>query len=161
VTPIQMITAVATVANDGTRLRPHVVARQIAPDGTVVTFQPVVEAQVVSRQTARAVAEMMVEAAEQGTHPAKVEGYRVAGKSGTAQVPVPGGYDSEATITSFIGFGPVPDPRLIILVKLDRPRTSSWAADTAAPTFRRLASRLFVMMDIPPSNMEVAQAVTR
>ena len=161
VTPIQMITAVATVANDGVRLRPHIVARRIAPDGTTFRFRPMVEAQVVSRQTARAVMEIMVQAVEEGMPSAKVDGYRVAGKSGTAQIPVPGGYDKEATITSVVGFGPVPDPQLIILVKLDRPRTSSWASDTAAPTFRRLASRLFVMMDLPPSGMAVAEAVTQ
>jgi cell division protein FtsI/penicillin-binding protein 2 len=161
VTPIQMIAAVATVANDGVRLRPHIVARRIAPDGTTFRFQPLVEAQVVSRETARAVTEMMVQAVEVGMPRARVDGYRIAGKSGTAQIPIPGGYDQEATITSYVGFGPVPDPQLIVLVKLDRPRTSSWASDTAALTFRRLASRLFVMMDLPPSGMAVAEAVTQ
>jgi cell division protein FtsI/penicillin-binding protein 2 len=161
VTPIQMIAAVATVANDGTRLRPHIVARRISADGTTYTFQPMVEAQVVSRQVARAVTDMMVQAVEEGMTHAKIDGYRVAGKSGTAQIPVPGGYDKEATITSFVGFGPVPDPQLIILVKLDRPRTSSWASDTATLAFHRLASRLFVVMDLPPSGMAVAEAVTQ
>ena len=156
-----MIAAVATVANDGVRLRPHIVAQRTASDGTVFKFQPLIEAQVVSRQSARAVMEMMVQTVEEGVPRASVDGYRVAGKSGTAQVPVPGGYDREATITSFVGFGPVPDPQLIILVKLDRPRTSSWASDTAAPTFQRLASRLFVMMDLPPSGLAVAEAVTQ
>jgi cell division protein FtsI/penicillin-binding protein 2 len=104
---------------------------------------------------------MMVRTVEEGVPRARVDGYRVAGKSGTAQVPVPGGYDREATITSFVGFGPVPDPQLIILVKLDQPRTSSWASDTAAPTFRRLATRLFVVLGISPNNVEVAEAVAR
>ncbi len=161
VTPLQMITAVATVANDGARLRPHVVSRRIAADGTVSTFRSVVETQVISPQTARTVAEMMVRAVDEGGTGAQVPGYRVAGKTGTAQIPVPGGYDRNATIVSYVGFGPVPDPQLVILVKLDSPKTSSWASDTAVPTFQRLTSRLFVVLGIPPNNMQVAEAVTR
>ena len=157
VTPLQMITAVATVANDGARLRPHIVAQRIGPDGAVSTFQPVVEAQVISPQAARTLAEMMVQVVEDGVVQARVEGYRIAGKTGTAQIPIPGGYDKDGTITSFVGFGPVPDPQLIILVKLDRPKTSSWASQTAAPAFRRLASRLFVVLGIPPEGMAVAE----
>jgi cell division protein FtsI (penicillin-binding protein 3) len=55
----------------------------------------------------------------------------------------------------------VPDPQVIILVKLDRPQTSTWASETAVPTFQRLAARLFVILGIPPSDVEIAQAVTR
>ena len=158
VTPLQMIAAVATVANGGTRLRPHVVAQRIAPDGTVSTFQPVVEAQAIAPHTASVLTEMMVRVVEEEVHQAQVDGYRVAGKTGTAQIPIPGGYDEEGTIASFIGFGPVPDPELIILVKLDRPRTSPWGSETAARTFRRLATQLFLVMDVPPGGMEVAEA---
>ena len=158
VTPLQMISAVATVANDGARLRPHVVARRVAPDGAVSTFRPEIEARVISPQTARVLMEMMVRTVEEGVPSARVPGYRVAGKTGTAQIPIPGGYDREATIVSFVGFGPVPDPRLVILVKLDRPKSSSWASDTAVPVFQRLAARLFVILGIPPSGMEVAVA---
>jgi cell division protein FtsI/penicillin-binding protein 2 len=89
---------------------------------------------------------------------ARVEGYRVAGKTGTAQIPIPGGYDKEGTITSFVGFGPVPNPQLVILVKLDRPKTSPWCLDTAAPTFSRLATRLFLVLGIPPEGVQVAEA---
>jgi cell division protein FtsI/penicillin-binding protein 2 len=150
VTPLQMIVAVATVANDGARLRPHIVAQRIAPGGTVSTFRSVVEAQVISPQTAHTLTEVMVRVVEEGVPQARVAGYRIAGKTGTAQVPVPGGYDKERTITSFVGFGPVSDPQLIVLVKLDRPKTASWASETAAPAFQRLVSRLFVVMGIPP-----------
>jgi cell division protein FtsI/penicillin-binding protein 2 len=159
VTPLQMIVAVATVANDGARLRPHIVHRRIAPDGVVSTSRPVVEAQVISPQAARTLMEMLVQVVEKGVPQAKVEGYRIAGKTGTAQIPVPGGYDKEGTIVSFVGFGPVPDPQLIILVKLDRPKTSPWGAETAARTFQRLAARLFVVLGIPPYGMEMAEAV--
>jgi len=134
------------------------VAQRIGPDGTVSILQPVVEARVISPQTARMLMEVMVRVVEEGVPQARVEGYRVAGKTGTAQIPIPGGYDKEGTITSFVGFGPVPDPRLIILVKLDRPKTSPWASQTAAPAFQRLAARLFVVLDIPPEGMAVAEA---
>jgi cell division protein FtsI/penicillin-binding protein 2 len=159
VTPLQMITAVATVANEGARLRPHVVAHRIAPDGTVSTFRTVVEDQAISPATARTLTEVMVRVVEEGVPEARVEGYRLAGKTGTAQIPVPGGYDKEGTITSFVGFGPVPDPRLVILVKLDRPQASSWASDTAAQSFHRLASQLFVVLGIPPDGTMVAEAM--
>jgi cell division protein FtsI/penicillin-binding protein 2 len=159
VTPIQLINAVATIANDGARLRPHVVGRRGAFDGTVSTWQPVVELQAISPQTARTVTEMMVRVVEEGVPQARVEGYRIAGKTGTAQIPIPGGYDREGTIASFVGFGPVPDPQLIILVKLDRPKTSSWASETAARSFQRLAGRLFMVLGIPPDGTRVAEAV--
>ncbi len=158
VTPLQMIAAVATVANGGTRLRPHVVAQRIAPDGTVSTFRPVVEDQAISGQTAHTLTEMMVRVVEEGVPQARVPGYRVAGKTGTAQIPVPGGYDKEGTITSFVGFGPVPDPELVILVKLDRPQSSSWSSETAAETFQRLAAQLFVILGVPPHGTMVAEA---
>ena len=152
VTPLQMATAVATVANDGTRLRPHIVARRTDPDGTVFVSRPVTEGQPISAETARQLTEMMVQVVEEGAEKAKVDGYRVAGKTGTAQIPIPGGYDKESTIASFAGFGPVDDPQFVILIKLDRPKTSAWAIDTAAPAFSRLASRLFVALGIPPED---------
>ncbi len=158
VTPLQMTAAVATVANDGARLRPHVVARRMASDGTVFTSRPVVEAQVISPQTAHQVVEMMERVVDEGVPLARVPGYRVAGKTGTAQIPIPGGYDPAGTIATFVGFGPLPAPQLIILVKLDRPQSSPWASETAAPAFSRLASRLFAVLNIPPNDVAVAEA---
>lgn len=159
VTPLQMVTAIATVANDGTRLRPHVVGQRVTSDGTVSTSQPVIEAQAISPQTARQLSEVMVRVIEEGVPHARVEGYRVAGKTGTAQIPIPGGYDKEGTIASFVGFGPVPDPQVIVLVKLDRPQTSPWASDTAARSFQRLMGRLFIVLGVPPGGIQVAEAM--
>ncbi len=163
VTPLQMITAVATVANDGVRLRPHIVDRRIASDGTVSVFHPVLQDQVIAPETARTLTEMLVQVVEEGVTLAQVEGYRVAGKTGTAQIPIPGGYAREGTIATFVGFGPVPtEPsvhggaradtvtKVVILVKLDRPQSSPWASQTAAPTFQRLATRVFNVLGIPP-----------
>jgi len=159
VTPLQMVTAVATVANDGVRLRPHVVDRRIAPDGTVSVYQPVMVERVISSETAHTLTEMLVQAVEEGIKLAKVDGYRVAGKTGTAQIPIPGGYDPDATIATFVGYGPVPDPELVVLVKLDRPQSSQWASMTAAPTFQRLMSKLFTSLAIPPEGDRVVAEV--
>lgn len=143
VTPMQMAAAVAAVANGGRLMRPYVVARQIRPDGSVLESRPVVRGQPISPETARAVSEILAQAVEQYMPQAAVPGYRVAGKTGTAQIPVPGGYDPRGTVASFVGYGPVEAPRLLILVRLDRPRTSPWASQTAAVLFQRLAQRLF------------------
>jgi cell division protein FtsI/penicillin-binding protein 2 len=160
-TPLQMVTAVATVANDGARLRPHVVGRRIAPDGTVSVYQPVLVERVISPETARELTGILVRAVEEGATLAQVEGYRLAGKTGTAQIPIPGGYAREGTIATFVGFGPVPDPELVVLVKLDRPQSSPWASRTAAPTFQRLTSKLFTALGIPPEGDRVVAEVTQ
>ena len=77
-------------------------------------------------------------------------GYTIAGKSGTAEIPIPSGYDPQATIASFVGFAPAHDPQFLVLVKVDRPQDTPWGAAVAAPAFRNIAQRLLVMMDIPP-----------
>jgi cell division protein FtsI/penicillin-binding protein 2 len=138
------------VANDGKRLRPHIVNRRLASDGAESVFHPVLEERVIDPETAHTLTEMLVHVVEKGATKAQVAGYRVAGKTGTAQIPVPGGYDDDGTIASFVGFGPVPDPALVILVRLDRPQTSQWGSQTAAPTFQRLATRLFTVLGVPP-----------
>lgn len=159
VTPMQMISAIATVANDGERLRPHVVAQRITADGAVSNYQAAPVARVISPEVADQVTDMLVRAVEEEIEEAHVPGYRVAGKTGTAEIPVPGGYTDEETIVTFVGYGPVPDPSLVVLVKLDRPKASHWAHDTAAPTFGRLMGQLFNVMGVPPHGLAVAEAM--
>lgn len=150
VTPIQMVTAVAAVANRGMLMKPHVVSKVVLGD-RMVEIKPVVVQQVISPETARIVTEMMVKAIQRGANQAAVSGYTVAGKTGTAQIPVEGGYDPRATIASFVGFAPADAPRFVILVKVDRPAGSEgWGMYVAAPIFRRIAERLFVYLGIPP-----------
>lgn len=151
VTPIQMIAAVAAVANDGALMRPHVVRQMIEGD-QVRTAQPTVLARPLSVETARTLTAMLAQAIEREVPQAQVPGYRIAGKTGTAQIPIPGGYDDPWTIASFVGYGPVSDPRLVILVKLDRPTVSPYGSTTAAPVFKRLAARMFILMGIPPES---------
>jgi cell division protein FtsI/penicillin-binding protein 2 len=151
VTTMQLISALAAVANGGRLMQPHVVSHRAMPDGTEIPRQLVEMEQPISEGTARIVTEMMVQVVEQGATEARVPGYRVAGKTGTAGIPVPGGYDPDDSIATFVGFGPVDNPELIILVRLDRPQVSRWASETSAVVFSRLASRLFPMLGIPPT----------
>jgi cell division protein FtsI/penicillin-binding protein 2 len=153
-TPIQMISAVAAVANDGQLMVPYLVSRKIMPDGSVWDHQPVARGQPISAETAATLTDMLVYVVEEGVPLAQVPGYRVAGKTGTAQIPVPGGYDPVGTIASFVGYGPADDPQLVILVRLDRPQVSRWGSQTASVVFSRLATRLFPMLGIPPSEVE-------
>ena len=117
----------------------------------VLDIKQVAVRQVIGAETARLVTEMMVEAVERGAPLARVDGYRIAGKTGTAQTPVIGGYDPSLTIASFIGFAPADDPQFVALVKLDKPTTSPWGTMTAAPTFANIARILITQLAIPPA----------
>jgi cell division protein FtsI/penicillin-binding protein 2 len=155
VTPLQMVMAVGALANRGVMIRPHVVDA-LVEGGRVVYAKRISAGQVISKDTARTVTEMMVEVVERGAPLAQVDGYRIAGKTGTAQTPVVGGYDPNLTIASFIGFAPADDPRFVVLVKLDKPTASSWGTQTAAPTFATVARILFTQLEIPPDQVRLA-----
>ena len=162
VTPMQMIVAVSAVANRGTMVKPHIVHQFVARDPesgkpTPVTVEPMIVRRTISQETAETLTSMLVQVVEQGATRAQVPGYRIAGKTGTAQIPTPYGYDPHDTIASFVGFAPADDPQFIVLVKLDRPTASPWGSQTAAPTFRAIAERLFAYMQIPPDEMRLAQ----
>jgi cell division protein FtsI/penicillin-binding protein 2 len=105
--------------------------------------------------------EMMAQTVDRGAELAQVSGYRIAGKTGTAQLPTPFGYDEQETIASFIGFAPVDDPQMIVLVRLDKPTSSPWGTQTAAPTFARLARQLFMLLEIPPDDVRQGLAQLR
>jgi cell division protein FtsI/penicillin-binding protein 2 len=153
VTPLQMIVSVAAIANDGILVQPFVVAEKHYADGQVERARPAAVGQAVSPETCHLVREMMVQTVEQGVEQAQVPGYRIAGKTGTAQLPTPFGYDEQQTIASFVGFAPVDDPQVIVLVRLDKPTSSPWGTQTAAPTFARLARQLFILLEIPPDDV--------
>lgn len=154
-TPIQLITAISAIANHGAMMQPHLLERVV--DETVVhTTQPQVLGRPISADVADMVAEMLAVSVEREASAALVPGYRIAGKTGTAQIPIPGGYDTEKTITTFIGWGPTDDPRFIVLVKLDKPSASIWGSDTAAPVFGEMVKRLVVLMEIPPDDVRLA-----
>jgi len=156
-TPLQLISAVAAVANDGVQMRPYVVAQKVDGPGQVLTAKPIPLGRVISAQTAHTLTDMLEQAVLRENSAAHVPGYRIAGKTGTAQIPIAGGYDDPWTIASFVGYGPASNPRLIILVKLDRPTSSPYGGQTASPVFARLASRLFVLMGVPPDEARASR----
>jgi cell division protein FtsI/penicillin-binding protein 2 len=84
---------------------------------------------------------------------ALVPGYRVAGKTGTAEIPVDGVYSTYETNASFIGWGPVDDPQFMIYVWLERPTTSPWGSETAAPVFSEMAQKTVILLNIPPDTI--------
>ncbi|WP_376793035.1 peptidoglycan D,D-transpeptidase FtsI family protein [Thermoflexus sp.] len=150
VTPLQMAVAVSAVANDGLIMRPFVV-QEVRSAGGVQRIEPRIRRRAISAQTARTLREMLAAVIEREAIKAQVPGYRMAGKTGTAQIPTPTGYDPQDTIASFVGFGPVEDPQVLILVKLDRPRRSPWGSEEAAPVFARIAARILPLLGVPPS----------
>jgi cell division protein FtsI/penicillin-binding protein 2 len=156
VTPIQMATAVAAIANDGLLMKPYVV-ESITEYGQTRTAQPTVVRRAVSADTADILTHMLANALIQENSAALLPGYQLAGKTGTAEIPVPGGYHPDLTVASFVGYFPIDDPQVLVLVILHKPRTSRWGGQTAAPTFQRLALELVRVLDIPPDNVRVAQ----
>ncbi|HEX8931963.1 MAG TPA: penicillin-binding transpeptidase domain-containing protein, partial [Patescibacteria group bacterium] len=106
----------------------------------------------ISERTAKVMSEIMVNAVDKGEAKwAKPKGYRIAGKTGTAQIPVAGHYDPTKTIASFIGFAPAEDPKFLMLVIINRPKTSIYGAETAAPVFFNVAKKILTYYGIAPS----------
>jgi cell division protein FtsI/penicillin-binding protein 2 len=149
VTPIQMMAAVSAVANDGRMVTPHVLYGMVR-DGRQYNVPAQFSGSPISTQTADTLTEMLALSLESESSLALVPGYRVAGKTGTAQIPVNGFYDGTQTNASFIGWGPVDDPQFMIYVWLERPTTSPWGSETAAPVFSEMAQKTVILLDIPP-----------
>ncbi|MBI2190046.1 MAG: penicillin-binding protein 2 [Candidatus Levybacteria bacterium] len=152
VTPIELLAAFSSIANNGMRMEPHVVGKIETTEGETIAIKPKVLDKPISQQTAKVMTEMLVYAVEKGEAKwAKPKGYRIAGKTGTAQIPVAGHYDPNKTITSFIGFAPANDPKFSMLVVVDRPTTSIYGSETAAPIFFEIAKDLLTYYNIPPT----------
>ena len=155
ITPIQLFRGMSVIANGGKLIRPYVVSK-IIQDGRVKEIIPeVLNQSVISQQAANQLATMMVNVVEKGYgKEAKIPGYYIAGKTGTAQVPWSAiginkaGY-SDQTVQSFIGFAPAYHPRFLILVKLDNPKAQT-AEYSAAPIFHDLAKYIVDLWQIPP-----------
>ena len=153
VTPMQMINAVAAIANGGTRYQPQVV-RALVQDGRVHRLSARVLGYPIKPETAKTLTQMMVYNVESATYRGFVPGYKVAGKTGTAEISTARGYTSQDTITSFVGFLPAADPQLIILVKLDKPKSSRWAEQVAVPVFATVAQDAVRVLHIAPDTRE-------
>lgn len=151
VTAIQMVRAVGAIANGGYLLEPHVV-KMIKDNKTAFEIKPKIVRQVIKESTARIITEMMVKAVEEGEAKwARPAGFKIAGKTGTAQISIAGHYDPNKTIASFVGFAPADDPKFVMLVRYDQPSTSPYGSETAAPTFFEVAKELFAYYKIAPT----------
>jgi cell division protein FtsI (penicillin-binding protein 3) len=159
-TPIQLAMAYAAIANGGFLMRPYIVRRTVGSGGKLlISNQPHVVRRVVSENTARLLASILKGVVSEGGTGvmAGVEGFEVAGKTGTAQKPdlVRGGYAEKKRVASFIGFVPADDPRLVLLVLLDEPEVNVYGGVVAAPVFRRIASGALRHLGVVPEKPEV------
>jgi len=152
---MQMVRAVGTIANQGIMMRPKIIKTVIDHQANKeIPVEPTEERRVITPETAQKVTAMMINSAKHGEAQwIFKDTHTVAGKTGTSQIPIKGGYKEDATIASFIGFAPAENPRFVMLVKLNEPQTSPWAAETAAPLWYRVASKLFLLLNIPPDTI--------
>ncbi len=155
VTPIQMVMAIGAIANDGKMMAPHVVKAMVI-DGKQYSIDPVVVGTPISANTARTLTNMLVNSLENEASNALVEGYSLAGKTGTGEIATPLGYTNYSTNTSFVGWGPAEDPKFLVYIWLEKPEISIWGSEVAAPVFSDLVSDLVVLMNIPPDNVRLA-----
>lgn len=152
VTPIQILKAFSGIANRGKVVKPTVV-NKIIKDGWEQKINRDLPKSVVSEETAQVVTQMMVEAVRNGESKwTSNGGFSVAGKTGTAQIPVSGHYDSEKTVASFIGFAPAQEAKFLMLVTLREPTSSPWGSETAAPLWFSIANEIFPYLGIQPDH---------
>ena len=154
VTPLQMITAVSALANGGVMMQPYLVQEIHGENGTFV-HEPTVLGRPISAEVADQVTAMATTAVAREVFEAQIDGYTIAGKTGTAQIAENGIYLPDDIIGSFIGWLPAENPELIVYVKLDRPQTAPWGSQTAAPAFADLADELVVMLNVPPDSVRL------
>ncbi len=151
VTPLQLINMAATVANSGVMVRPHLLKEIRDPEGKVIEkITPQNTKQVISQETAQKVSRLLEKVVEEGTGKnAYIAGYRVGGKTGTAQKVGKGGYQSGSYIASFLGFAPVDDPEVAILVVVDEPKGVYYGGQVAAPVFRNIMEDTLRYLGVP------------
>lgn len=153
VTPLQMLTAFASIANDGVLMKPMLIHKMEYFDGRVEQIEPEAVTRVVSKKTADTLTAMLTSVVDNGQAAAgQIPGYSVAGKTGTAQTyakgkPLEG---PGTTFATFVGFLPASRPEVVVLTKIDKPRSSQWASSTALPLFKKVADYLVSYLSISP-----------
>ena len=156
VTPVQLVTAFSVIANGGWLLRPRLVDRIVKGD-LEQTFKPERRRRILSQQTTNRLTSILVGVVERGTGTqAALDGYLVAGKSGTAQKAENGRYSHSKVVASFIGYAPAEAPRFVMLVMFDEPKKKRWGGSAAAPVFRRIAAQALHHLQVPPGRIRPA-----
>lgn len=149
VTPLQMLMAVSSFANDGRMVTPHILYSMVR-DGHQYNVPPQYAGSPIAPQTAHTISEMLTISLEEESSQALLPGYRLAGKTGTAQIPTDYGYDPWHTNVSFVGWGPVDNPQFMVYIWMESPSSSIWASETAAPVFSKVAEQSVILLNIPP-----------
>lgn len=152
VTPVQMLMAVSALANDGQMVAPHLL-RSMVDQGKQFTPTRTIVGMPISKQTARTLTSMLAVSLEKESSNALVPGYTVAGKTGTAEIATPSGYSSSQTHASFVGWGPVDDPKLLVYVWLEKPSISPWGSVVAAPVFSEVFKQVALLINLPPDEV--------
>ena len=155
-TPLQLAVAYGAIANQGRLMKPYIVQQIRYPDGRVEDKKPETVRQVIKPTVASTLAAMLVNVVENGHGKrAGVPGFYVAGKTGTAQVPLQGGggYDPAKTIGSFAGFAPIDKPRFVMVVRIKEPKDVVFAESSAAPLFGEVAKYLLEYYQVPPERL--------
>ncbi len=156
ITPLQMVKAISAIANHGEMVAPRII-HSIVDDGYRYTPPKTVVGHPVTAETAQTLTDMLHESLQNESSLALVPGYSLAGKTGTAEIYVPGqGYKSTATNTSFVGWGPTDDPQFLVYVWISKPSASIWGSEIAAPVFRKVVEKLVIHLGIPPDAVRVA-----
>lgn len=152
-TPLAMLTAVSSIANNGMLMRPYVISRIITKDN-VRTFEPVQVRQVVAPKTAETMMGLLRDVVDGVEfHGAQVKGYEVAGKTGTTLVSIPTGYDMDSTIATFAGFIPARDPKVSVLIKIDQPTGGlNLGGQVAAPVFAGVGAEIMKYYAVAPTS---------
>jgi len=152
-TPMQMVMAYAAIANGGILMRPYVTRKVVSPEGEVlVENQPQIVRRVISEKTAQSLSAMLRDVTNDGGTgtAAKIDGFDVAGKTGTAQKAERGGYSAKKRVSSFVGFVPADNPRLVSLVLIDEPEGNVYGGIVAAPAFRNIAQGVLRQLAVAP-----------
>lgn len=153
VSPIQLVTAVSAITNGGNLMQPRIVKQLIDEDGNVEkNFEPIIRRKVISAETSEIMLSIMKDSAEAGTKQAYRPGYRIGGKSGTAQKVINGRYVDGKFISSFIGVAPVDKPRAVALVMVDEPDRSIgyYGSIVAGPVAADLLENIMKYYDVEP-----------
>ncbi|MBI2587977.1 penicillin-binding protein 2 [Candidatus Azambacteria bacterium] len=152
VTPIELLAGISAVANSGKLVKPYLVEKIVLPDGRVEEQRLEEKRQVIKTETSSTVTAMLISAVENGYgKPARIPGYFVAGKTGTAQVPSPDerGY-SDKTVHTFVGWAPAYDPKFTMLISFRNPQGVRFAEGSAAPIFNEVGSFILNYYEVPP-----------
>ncbi|MGH7277221.1 MAG: penicillin-binding protein, partial [Candidatus Rokuibacteriota bacterium] len=164
VTALQMVAAFGAIANGGVLMQPRLVRATFDADGRERRrFEPTAVRRVISRETARTVTQILTRVVAEGTgQRAAIPGHEVAGKTGTAQKldRATRRYSRKPGVLSFVGFVPADDPRLVMLVMLDEPKTERWGSEAAAPIFAAIGGEALRYLEVPPLDVAPVQIVT-